>query len=1023
MSEPRLISPMLDNFVMGDPISDRNGVRCCPALRNITDDRYIVKIISTPASQVQVDALLLSGAFADKDAALSYFKSLSDDIVREAEVLSRLSRLEGFLGFESCQVEPMEDEIGFDVYLLSPYRRSVQQYLRHNAPTHLEALNLGLDLCAALTVCRQSGYLYVDLKPGNIYITQDQGYKIGDLGFVELRSLKYASLPERYRSQYTAPEISDAYAALNTTIDIYALGLILYQVFNGGVLPFKGDSAPAEQFPAPAYADYEMAEIILKACAPDPAERWQDPADLGQALVTYMQRNGAHDTPITPVAESADAPSYDEDADGSYESSEELQNSGEEQAAPIENTDDAAADEANNNAAEVPAQNDSGADEEITEEAIFTEDEEGNLTFLSDDEEDETSPANDEDSTDYNEVTEEVSDILQQADALIAHQAPAPVVQPEPIDVPIPAPLPPEEPATPSTADEENETPETLVDGDAADSATKDSACESDAAQEAAPSEDAETMDDDADTDEDEDLEEEPVRKPKHWVRNILLILLLLGLLVGGYFFYQNYYLQSIDAITLEETAERFLVVRVESEVSDELLQIVCSDTYGNQIRKPVTNGMATFRELAPNTTYTVSVEISGFHGLTGNTSSTYTTPKQTKIVQINCVTGAEDGSVIISFTVDGTDAPEWLLSYTDADGALQETTFENHSMTLTGLTIGHEYTFRIAPVDTEILVTGQSQIAHTASRIVKAQDLQIAGCVDGKLTATWNPPAGTQVSGWTVRCKNDAGYMETTEVTDCTAAFQIPDETLDYTVEVTASGMSVPEKVTASAADVSISMNLDTSSPAAYKLTWQVSEGEDTQWTAEGGWILQYTVNGTYSLELECQTPEAVIAPVIPGAKCSFTLKAVDGTQLLGNSLYYTAEPAKPFEGYAVNADTMLFKMCRTPSWSNWDRYDLSSSDYTTEFEVGEKASFLVQMLDEYNTSDDEITTVYVIRNAEGNIVDASFTTQTWKQMWRRNYCELDIPSIPQTPGAYQISVYFNGGLAAQVDFTVVSD
>ena len=53
LSEPKLISPLLDNFLMGDPISDHHGVRCCPAIIKDTDNRFIVKIISIPASQVQ----------------------------------------------------------------------------------------------------------------------------------------------------------------------------------------------------------------------------------------------------------------------------------------------------------------------------------------------------------------------------------------------------------------------------------------------------------------------------------------------------------------------------------------------------------------------------------------------------------------------------------------------------------------------------------------------------------------------------------------------------------------------------------------------------------------------------------------------------------------------------------------------------------------------------------------------------------------------------------------------------------
>ena len=62
MSEPKLISPLLDNFLMGDPISEHNGIRCCPAMDQETEKKYIVKIISLPSSETQLNALLLTGA-------------------------------------------------------------------------------------------------------------------------------------------------------------------------------------------------------------------------------------------------------------------------------------------------------------------------------------------------------------------------------------------------------------------------------------------------------------------------------------------------------------------------------------------------------------------------------------------------------------------------------------------------------------------------------------------------------------------------------------------------------------------------------------------------------------------------------------------------------------------------------------------------------------------------------------------------------------------------------------------------
>ena len=79
MSDIKLISPLLDHFDIGNPISDHDGVRCCPAMKKGSNERYIVKIISIPASQTQLDALLLTGAYPDTDSALQYFGELAKD--------------------------------------------------------------------------------------------------------------------------------------------------------------------------------------------------------------------------------------------------------------------------------------------------------------------------------------------------------------------------------------------------------------------------------------------------------------------------------------------------------------------------------------------------------------------------------------------------------------------------------------------------------------------------------------------------------------------------------------------------------------------------------------------------------------------------------------------------------------------------------------------------------------------------------------------------------------------------------
>lgn len=1015
MSEPKLISPLLDNFIIGDPISDHNGVRCCPAMKKDSDDKYIVKIISVPASPTQLEALLLSGAYSTQEAALAYFNSIAKGITAEADILKELSDIEGFLQLEDYQIEPIADGSGYDVYLLSTYRTTLQRQLRRGNLTHLGALNLGLDLCAALAVSRRKGYLYADLKPANIYVNDSQGYRIGDIGFLPLNSLKYTSLPDRYRSAYTAPEITDAYSDLNTTIDIYALGLILYQIFNDGQLPFKGDAAPGEVFPAPAYADYEMAEIILKACAPDPALRWEDPIAFGQALVGYMQRNGAHDTPIIPQAtaeaEVSDSDSSATEENGAFERDENCdveQSAGETELLAEENNQTASKDI-------------NEAVEEITESSIFSEDEEGNLTFL-EDETDETANAQDVSDIDYEEVTGEVSDMLLQADELIAHDAPAPVIQPEAIDVPIP----PLVDVTEETeedngltqneqnasecehlefVEEEIETEEiTEIDGSTEH--------ESESVEPIPEDDEVDEVDSESDAEFDDGT---PAKKRiGKIIGKIIFVLLAAALLMTGYIFYTKFYLQTVDAIALEPGGIGELAVKVHSQIDDSKLKVICTDTYGIQHVSDVANGIAFFDDLAPDTAYTIKVDIDGFHKLTGDTTAAYTTPEHTEIIQFAAVTGSTDGSVILSFVVDGSEPDEWKVLYVNDQGAEESLTFTGKIVTISDLTVGKEYTFTLTPVS-DLEITGTNTLTHTASAIVRPENLVVTECTGDKLTAKWSAPLNIQVTGWTVRCYND-NFDETIVVTESSATFTIPDSKASYTVEVTASGMSVSERVFVSENSITVTgFTINNTKSNTLDISWSTPEGVNAN-----DWSMQYTIDRSAPKTLTVTDNSVSVPDLIPGCEYRFVLQTADGQAVLGGTHSYMTAEAPKFSGYRVSASDMEFKMCRTPSNKNWDRYDLSDSDYTNEFTSGEKASFLVRLKRAYDTSSNKIETLFVIRDESGAIVSTATTTQTWTRMWYKNYCELDIPSLPQTAGKYTITVFFNDAYAGESVFTI---
>ena len=999
MSDPKMILPLLEGFLMGDAISEHHGVRCYPAMQEKTSDKYIVKTVSVPESSAKLEALLLAGAFPDRAAAVAYYKDLAEGVEKEASLLQNLSLLEGFSAYEAWQIQPSEDGESFDICLLGKYRPTLERHLSRNPMTHLGAVNLGLDLCSALAFCRRSGYLYVDLKPSNVFICADNEYRIGDLGFIPLTSLQYASLPEKYHSAYTAPEITDAYSALNSTLDIYAVGLILYQVYNNGQLPAMevGSNGP---LPAPEYADYEMASIILKACDPNPEERWQDPAQMGQALVNYMQLNTVNDEPIVPPAvpvevEEEEITEVIEDDPSTEDILSEVDQALEavgvevaEEEIPVE---------------EVPVQEETPA-EEIPEEILQQVDDGASEEASEEDSE----PENSEESTEEEipeeateETPDELAEMLAQADSLIAHETPEPVVAPAPIDVPIP-------PRIVLTDEEPEETEEPEEEPVEIPEETEEPEAVEEEQEEVEEYFDEET----------EEYSEEPVqtKRGKGLIVALICFIVAASLFIGGYLFYKYEYQQTIYSMSLSGVEDR-LAVALHSDIDDELLTVICTDAYGNTKRQSVIDGVAMFTGLAPDTRYKIEVEISGFHELLGKTSGIFVTAEETIIGGLTANAGPENGSVILNFTVRGPESPQWLVFYS-AEGEEEKSVIcSGHVATINGLTIGKHYTFRVEP-STELYLVGNNTVEFTAAKAIYPENLTIAGFLNNTLLVTWDIPEGVTVTGWTVRCYNDAGYDKTITVTDTTAIFEELDRSATYTVEVCAAGMSLGSRVTLNANSVTITeFSIDLDNPLVLPLSWTY-EGA----APAGGWVVKYTISGMADpIYVETTESFVLIDPLIPGCTYTFEVQTAQGEPVFDGVFTYTVPEAETFSGYDISAEYFVFSMCVTPNKENWDRNDLLSSDYTNTFAVGQSASFSIRLTHEYNTSADNITTLFVIRDAEGALVSANTWNQTWTNMWYRGYGKLTIPVMPEAAGAYTVEIYFNGQYVSTQSFTVI--
>lgn len=152
----------------------------------------------------------------------------------------------------------------------------------------------------AIAFCEGMAYLngkgmraHKDIKPENIFITPDGTLKIGDFGLAGL-SAKKAIGTRGYR----APEVKDGNFSVRS--DIYAFGVVLYQLFNKGYNPteptyYTNAGTRMEdqdaQFPQPQEIRSRYAERIIRNCmALNPAERYGSFKDLQADLIQELKK-------------------------------------------------------------------------------------------------------------------------------------------------------------------------------------------------------------------------------------------------------------------------------------------------------------------------------------------------------------------------------------------------------------------------------------------------------------------------------------------------------------------------------------------------------------------------------------------------------------------------------------------------------------------------------------------------------------------------------------------------------------
>lgn len=260
-----------------------------------------LKVIEIPQNQSEYKTIKSEGL--SDESAQEYFKSVVEDIVNEFVLMSKLKGNSNIVSYEDHSVIPKEKEFGWEIFIRMELLTPLFSYLEKHELTVKDVIQLGIDMCKALEVCQKYNIIHRDIKPENIFVSDIGTFKLGDFGIARQLEKTTSGMSKKGTYTYMAPEV---YKGLdyNSTVDIYSLGIVLYRFLNNNRAPFMppapqqirySDKEQAnvmrlsgQPMPKPCNAEGRLAEIVLKACAYDPKERYESPYAMRQELQTLL---------------------------------------------------------------------------------------------------------------------------------------------------------------------------------------------------------------------------------------------------------------------------------------------------------------------------------------------------------------------------------------------------------------------------------------------------------------------------------------------------------------------------------------------------------------------------------------------------------------------------------------------------------------------------------------------------------------------------------------------------------------
>jgi serine/threonine protein kinase len=209
---------------------------------------------------------------------------------KEAEMLAKLSH---------PHIVTIHDfgETGGLYYLVMEFINGVnlRDLLREGKMAPEQALAIVPPICDALQFAHDHGIVHRDIKPENILLDREGRVKIADFGIATLAgdAAERAGTPH-----YMAPEQSGGAKAIDHRADVYALGVVLYEMLTGE-RPTAFPVAPSQR----VQIDVRLDEVVLRALAHQPERRFQSAGDFNTVLGEVTREVTTAPPPAEPAME------------------------------------------------------------------------------------------------------------------------------------------------------------------------------------------------------------------------------------------------------------------------------------------------------------------------------------------------------------------------------------------------------------------------------------------------------------------------------------------------------------------------------------------------------------------------------------------------------------------------------------------------------------------------------------------------------------------------------------------------